>query len=151
MNTPNQLFEQQHESNAVSRTSTIAQIAQPKGNPTMTTPVAPVSTKEQEIDAVVNEVTSVAAPFIPGGAVAQKVAQMTGLAPAVVHLGFMFAHLFSHPKVAPVVAAAAPAPSDAPAEPTAEQIAAAKKADAIALIQKQMLDLQAQLNALQNG
>src|SRR5579859_6220277 len=102
------------------------------------------TTKEQQVDEVVNEAVAVAAPFIPGGPVAAKIAGLTGLAPAAVHLGFMFAHLFSHPKVQAAMGqpAAVPAP-----DPAAAAAAAAEKQkqDAIKAIQDQMAELQKKL------
>lgn len=136
------LFTQQTENNAHVQTRSISQINQ-KGA-TMTDAnqnQTAVSDKETEVNQIANEALNLAAPFIPGGPVAVKVAQISGLAPEAIHLGFVFAHLFSHPKVAPIVAAAVPAPAAAP-DP---------KAQAIAAIQKQMADLQKQLQDLQTS
>lgn len=134
------LFTQQAECSTNVRTKSLSEM-----NPTQennTTMTANDNTnKEQQVNEVVNEVLQTAAPFIPGGAIAAKVASVTGLAPEVVHLGFLFAHLFSHPKVAQVVAAAAPAP--VAIDPAIAAAAAAKA--------KQIADLKAQLASLESA
>lgn len=106
------------------------------------------TTKEQQVDEIINEAVAVAAPFIPSGKVTSQVASLTGLAPAAVHLGFIFAHLFSHPKVQAALGqpAAVPAPDPAAAAAAA---AAKQRQDAIAAIDGQMKELQRKLAALQ--
>lgn len=135
------LFTQQAESNAHVQSRSISQIN--KKGETQVTDNNNNNDKEQEVNQIANEALNLAAPFIPGGPVAVKVAQLSGLAPEVIHLGFVFAHLFSHSKVAPIVAASAAVPAPAPAPDP--------KASAIAAIQAQMKELQDKLANLQNS
>ena len=139
------LFTQQKESNDHVQTRSIAEVQSNSQGETVsmnTDNQANVTEKEIAVEQVANEALNLAAPFLPGGAAAAKVAEFTGLAPAAIHLGFLFAHLFSHPRVAPIVAAAAPPPPPAPAPDP--------RAEAIAAIQKQMKDLQEQLAKLES-
>src|SRR6185295_7570173 len=128
MRSPAALFDQQTASNAHTQTKSLAEMP---GNSNkenkMTEPTQAVETtsKEEQVNAVIDSSLTVAFPFIPGGAVA-KVAAASGLSHELVHLGFMFAHLFSHPKVAPIVQAALP--PAAPVAPLPDPAEAAKKA-----------------------
>lgn len=139
---PKQLFQQAQESAPTKGASMNA-----TDNSTAPADAGAQSTTETEVNAVINEALSVASPFIPGGPVAVKVAEMTGLAPAAVHLGFMFAHMFHHPKVQAAIAAAnAPAPAPAP-EPNAAEIARQQK---VKEITEQLAALQSQLDKLKS-
>lgn len=67
-----------------------------KVNTEPTTDNTDIDPAEEQVDAVVEAASKVAANWIHSPKAIKALSEATGLGPFAVHLGFMFAHMFHH-------------------------------------------------------